>query len=93
MTYMIPLTTGTKYIQRVRRMFDSGPGGTYNPDVPDRFWPAMAAGLAYSIACKRPEAANRIQMLKQNYEEQFSLAADEDREKAPVRFYPGGYSY
>ena len=78
---------------RIRRMTDSGPGGTYNPDVPDRFWPALVAGLAYNIACKRPEAENRIQMLKQNYEEQFALAAEEDREKAPVRFYPGGYAF
>ena len=78
---------------RIRRMTDSGPGGTYNPDVPDRFWPALVAGLAYNIACKRPESSDKIQMLKQLYEEQFSFAADEDREKAPIRFYPGGYSY
>jgi hypothetical protein len=78
---------------RVRRMTDSGPGGTYNPDVPDRFWPALVAGLAYNIACKRPEAASRIEMLKANYEQQFTLAAEEDREKAAVRFYPGGYQY
>tara|TARA_R110000823_G_scaffold216020_8_gene345626 strand:- start:368 stop:1093 length:726 start_codon:yes stop_codon:yes gene_type:complete len=77
---------------RIRRMTDSGPGGAYDADVPDRFLPALIAGLAYDIACKRPEAANRIAMLKQNYEEQFMLAADEDREKAPLRFYPGGYS-
>jgi hypothetical protein len=78
---------------RVRRMTDSGPGGTYNPDVPDRFWPALVAGLAYNIACKRPEAASRIEMLKANYEQQFTLAAEEDREKAAVLFYPGGYQY
>ena len=78
---------------RIRRMTDSGPGGTYNADVPDRFWPALVAGLAYNVACKRPEALNRVEMLKRNYEEQFSLAADEDREKAPVRFYPGGYRF
>ena len=77
---------------RVRRMTDAGPGGTYNADVPDRFWPALVAGLAYNVACKRPESLNRVEMLKRNYEEQFALAADEDREKAPVRFYPGGYS-
>lgn len=76
----------------IRRMQDSGPGGTYDADVPARFWPALVAGLAYSIAMKKPEAAGRIQMLKQVYDEQFQYAADEDREKAPLRFYPGGYS-
>ena len=78
---------------RIRRMGDSGPGGTYDADVPDRFWPALVAGLAYNIALKRPESSDRVQILKQAYEEQFALAADEDREKAPVRFYPGGYSF
>ena len=77
----------------IRRMEDSGPGGTYDPDVPDRFWPALVAGLSYNIALKKPEAGQRIQMLKQVYDEQFQYAAEEDREKAPFRLYPGGYSY
>ena len=77
----------------IRRMEDSGPGGTYDPDVPDRFWPALVAGLAYNIALKKPEAGQRIQMLKQVYDEQFQYAAEEDREKSPFRLYPGGYSY
>ncbi len=88
--------SSTKYkilYYRMRRMGDSGPGGTYDADVPDRFWPALTAGLAYNIALKRPEAAERVSLLKQAYEEQFALAADEDREKAPVRFYPGGYRF
>ena len=78
---------------RVNRMDDSGPGGSYKADVPDRFVPALVAGLAYSIALKNPESSNRIEFLKQAYDEQFSLAAEEDREKAPVRFYPGGYEF
>jgi len=78
---------------RMRRMYDTGPGGTYDADVPDRFWPALTAGLAYNISLKRPESIERVQLLKQAYEEQFALAADEDREKANLRFYPGGYSF
>ena len=88
--------SSTKYkiiYYRMRRMTDTGPGGTYDADVPDRFWPALIAGLAYNIALKRPEASERVQLLKQAYEEQFAFAADEDREKAPIRFYPGGYTY
>ena len=88
--------SSTKYkiiYYRIRRMTDTGPGGTYDADVPDRFWPALIAGLAYNIALKRPEASERVQLLKQAYEEQFAFAADEDREKAPIRFYPGGYTY
>jgi hypothetical protein len=49
----------------------------------------MVAGLAYYIAIKKPEVSpDRIVMLKTDYEQQFQLAAEEDREKAPIRFVP-----
>jgi len=88
--------SSTKYklvYYRMKRMTDVGPGSSYNADVPDRFWPALVAGLAFNVAMKKPEAQGRVQFLKQAYEEQFAFAADEDREKAPVRFYPGGYNF
>jgi hypothetical protein len=53
-----------------------------------RFLPCLVAGLAYYVAMKIPELQDRLQMLKQNYDEQFDLAAGEDREKAAVRFVP-----
>jgi hypothetical protein len=37
---------------------------------------------------KNPELTNRVDMLKMAYEEQFQLAAGEDREKAAIRFVP-----
>jgi hypothetical protein len=47
---------------------------------------------------KTPDLAGRIDMLKQVYDEQFSLAAGEDHEKATLRLVPrisfiggGGY--
>jgi hypothetical protein len=48
----------------------------------------MVAGLAYYMAIKIPDAMNRIEMLKTDYEQQFQLAADEDREKAAIRLVP-----
>jgi len=57
-------------------------------DVNFRFLPCLVAGLAYHIAIKVPELAPRIEMLKQVYDEQFNLAAGEDREKAAIRFVP-----
>ena len=56
--------------------------------LPICFLPALAAGLAYYIAMKVPDLAGRLQMLKQEYEAQYDLAAGEDREKASVRFVP-----
>lgn len=57
-------------------------------EVPFRFYNALVAGLAYNIALKNPEAADRISLLKDLYEEAFQLAADEDRDRASDRFIP-----
>lgn len=73
---------------RVRRMTDTGIKGSNNYDIPALFLPAMVAGLAYYIAIKKPEAAERVPLLKQIYEEQFQLAAEENRVKAPFRLIP-----
>jgi hypothetical protein len=73
---------------RLRRVQDAG-NGVNVQDIPFRFIPALVAGLAYYLSIKLPGVdQNRIIGLKQDYEEQFKLAADEDREKAPIRFIP-----
>ena len=75
-------------------MQDAGTGGAFEQDVPFRFIPCMIAGLAYQISMKKPEVdPNRIAMLKADYEQQFQLAADEDRDKASVRFVPRNRFY
>lgn len=56
--------------------------------IPPRFVPALVSGLAYYIAMKKPEAIARILPLKQVYEEQFDLAASEDRDRSSVSFVP-----
>lgn len=75
---------------RMRRIEDSG-DGIETPDVNYRFYPAMVAGLAFYIATKVPELMPRVQMLKEQYEEQFALAAAEDREKASLTLTPRIY--
>ncbi len=72
---------------RMRRIQDAG-SGIETADVSFRFLPCLVAGLAYYIAMKDPELAPRIPLLKDVYEEQFQLAAEEDRVKAPARFVP-----
>ena len=85
MTYKV----GYYYIQRVE---DSGSPASNNVDIPSRFIPCMAAGLAYYISVKRPEASDRAPLLKQIYDEQWELAADADRDKSSFYMVPGGYS-
>jgi hypothetical protein len=73
---------------RMRRIQDSG-GGVSTQDIPFRFITCLVAGLAFNLSVKLPEVdPNRVLFLKQDYEQQFQLAADEDREKASIRFVP-----
>jgi hypothetical protein len=72
---------------RLRRIDDVG-GGVNTMDVPFRFLPCMVAGLAYYLALKVPNGSQRLDILKAQYDEAWQLAADEDREKASVRFVP-----
>jgi hypothetical protein len=72
---------------RLRRTQDAG-GGVNVMDVPFRFVPCMAAGLSYYLAGKIPSGFERLPMLKAQYDEAWQNAADEDREKAAVRFVP-----
>jgi len=55
-------------------------------EVPFRFYPALAAGLAYYIAIKR--APDRIQILKALYEEELDRAMSEDRDRASFTIVP-----
>jgi hypothetical protein len=72
---------------RMRRVMDAG-GGTSVADIPFRFLPCLVAGLSYHLAVKNPESQDRVQMLKQAYEEQWLVASQEDREKASLRLVP-----
>jgi hypothetical protein len=55
-------------------------------DVPFRFYPCLAAGLAYYLAMKK--APDRIQILKAVYEEEFARAAYEDVDRANLSLVP-----
>jgi hypothetical protein len=72
---------------RLRRVQDAG-AGVETADMNFRFLPCIVAGLAYYIAMKVPELMPRIEMLKMIYDEQFNLAAGEDRERSPIRWVP-----
>jgi hypothetical protein len=72
---------------RLRRIQDAGEGVT-TQDIPFRMLPAMVAGLAYHLSLKIPGAMERTAMLKAMYDEAWEQAADEDREKAPLRLAP-----
>jgi hypothetical protein len=86
-----PNAPGDQYIfvyWRMRRMQDAG-NGVNVQDIPFRLIPCLVAGLAFYIASKRMDIPpDRVGMLKGEYEQQWLLASQEDREKAPDRFVP-----
>ena len=72
---------------RMRRIDDAG-GGVNTMDVPFRFLPCLVAGLAYYLALKVPNGGQRMDLLKQQYDEAWDYASTEDRESAAQRFVP-----
>jgi hypothetical protein len=72
-------------VDRLVRMDDAA-SGVNTVQVPFRFYPCLAAGLAYYIAMKK--APDRIQLLKAAYEEEFDRAMSEDRDRASLTLTP-----
>jgi len=86
-----PNSPGNQYTfvyYRMRRIQDAGTGVNIG-DIPFRLIPCLAAGLAFYLSSKLPDIdPMRVQFLKQEYEQQWLLASQEDREKAADRFVP-----
>ena len=92
-----PNPPGDQYLfvyWRMRRIQDAGVGGTYEQDIPFRLLTCLVSGLAFYLSMKLPEVdPTRIQMLKADYEEQWTLASAEDRDTAPLRIVPRNMFY
>jgi len=72
----------------VKRIQDAG-SYTNDSDVPYRFVPCMAAGLAYYLAIKN--APDRVQMLKMLYEDELQRALQEDGSSSSTYISPKVY--
>ena len=65
---------------------DDADKATNTMDMPFRFYPCFAAGLAYYIAVKK--APDKVVMLKQIYDEEFDRAMSQDEDRASFRVAP-----
>ena len=65
---------------------DDADAGADTLQVPFRFFPCLAAGLAYYLALKR--APEKVAMLKQLYEEEFERALSQDQDRVSFRVAP-----
>lgn len=86
----VPDTTGYDLIFWVLRRINDVGSYANTMDVPFRFLEPLVAGLAFHIAQKNPETVpiDRTTMLENRYEQAFTRAAHEDREKADLRLVP-----
>lgn len=76
---------------RLVRMDDAA-AQTNTLQIPFRFYPALAAGLAYYISLKKAPA--RTEVLKILYEEEMARAMEEDRDRASFIIQPSvAYSW
>lgn len=82
-------STDVLYYDALTRM-DDADTFTNTLEVPFRFYPCLAAGLAYYIAIKR--SPQRVQLLKAVYEEEMERAIQEDRDRASFTIEPA-YQY
>jgi len=78
-------TTYTIYYDALTRM-DDADTFTNTMDLPFRFYPCLAAGLAYYLSLKKNP--KMTPMLKTIYEEEFQRAAEEDRDRASFNVVP-----
>ena len=83
-------STDQLLINRLIRIEDADASAN-TMDMPFRFYPCLAAGLAYYIALKK--APDRVEMLKSFYEEEFARAADQDESRASLFVAPSLRSY
>ena len=82
-------TTDLLKIEQVRYTQDVNKSAVQTADISRRFFPCLAAGLAYQMSMKRPGVdGGRIQMLKMEYEERLARAMDEDRERSNLKIVP-----
>lgn len=84
-------STDTIIFDRLVRMDDAA-AQTNTLQIPFRFYPALAAGLAYYISLKKAPA--RTEVLKILYEEEMARAMEEDRDRASFIIQPSvAYSW
>ena len=82
--------TYTVYMNVLTRM-DDADAATNTLDMPFRFYPCLAAGLAYYLSMKR--APDKTNFLKQIYEEEFIRALSTDQERASFYVAPNFRGY
>lgn len=86
--YVYPAPENSTDIIRFNKLtrLDDADNARNTMDIPFRFYPCFAAGLAYYISIKK--SPQRSPELKAIYEEEFRRAADQDEDRASFKVRP-----
>ena len=91
--YVYPSPENSTDIIRFNKLtrLDNADDAKNTMDIPFRFYPCFAAGLAYYLSLKKnPELSPQLKAI---YEEEFLRAADQDEDRASFRVRPGIRGY
>ena len=84
-----PDQTYTMNLFTMTRIQDVTASAIQTADLPFRFLPALVDGLAYKMSMRRPGVdPSKISFLKQQYEETFAFALEEDRQRTSMFIRP-----
>ena len=84
-----PDQTYTMNLFTMTRIQDVTASAIQTADLPFRFLPALVDGLAYKMSMRRPGVdPSKISFLKQQYEETFAFALEEDRQRTSMFIKP-----
>jgi len=84
-----PEQTYTMNLLAMTRIQDVTASAIQTSDMPFRFLPPLVDGLAYKLSSRRPGIdSGRIGFLKQQYEESFAFALEEDRQRTSMFIRP-----
>jgi hypothetical protein len=84
-----PDKTYTMNLFTMTRIQDVTASAIQTADLPFRFLPALVDGLAYKMSMRRPGVdPSKISFLKQQYEETFAFALEEDRQRTSMFIRP-----
>lgn len=89
----LPSTSYDIVYWRIRRIEDAGISGEVTMDVPERFLPALTAGLAYRLAMKDKLLRPNAKELLTEYDRLMKLAMNSDRDRASIFIAPDMSAY
>ena len=84
--YPTPENSTDKLIYYVWRRIEDADASIQDIDIPSRFMPCLASGLAYYLCLKKN--TQKLPIIKQQYEQDLLNALKYDEDRSPLKIVP-----